>query len=236
VAFYTFDGNGNNSAGSGLNLTGNSITYQSGLFGQAAVFNGQSSYMQTAESFPILGSTSRTIDVWLNANSYWGFRNILVWGDLGPDNTRYALYLEPPTSGRAYTSAHWNDFESSSYPNSYGTGQWFNLAATFDGTTRTTSFYLNGAYIGGSSVLGDPSLISTTSGPLTVGNNDTRYAPYSDVWFAPWDGMMDNLRIYNRVLSADEIAQLATVPEPSTLMLLSGFGFALISSRTRRAS
>jgi hypothetical protein len=97
VALYTFDGNGINSAGPGLNLNGHDVTYGSGLFGQAASFNGQSSYFESADNVPITGNQSRTIDVWLNANSFTGRGNLVAWGPWQQAGDSFGTYLLDPT-------------------------------------------------------------------------------------------------------------------------------------------
>jgi hypothetical protein len=238
VALYTFDGNGINSAGSGLNLNAHSMSYQAGLFGQAAAFNGTSGYFDTTESMPITGATSRTVDVWLYANSYWGYRNILNWGNYENGSASWALMLEAPQVGTAVVDAHWLILTSESHPNAYGTGSWFNLAITYDGTSHAAHFYLNGVDIGSVVSMGDPADVNTASAPMTVGNVDPRHTPYSDAWYSPWYGMMDNLRIYDRALTGEEIAQLATVPEPSmvTLWLLAATTLAVRQGRRPTAA
>lgn len=79
------------------------------------------------------------------------------------------------------------------------TGAWYHVAVVFD-TTQVT-FYINGASAG------------TTNGNFSMGTNagpvDSNIG-----WIAAFDaylnGTVDDLRIYNRVLSASEIKQLYT--------------------------
>ena len=74
---------------------------------------------------------------------------------------------------------------------------WMHVAATFDG--RTSTIYINGRK--DVSMTYDPVAIGTNSsdlfiGALTGGGNR-------------WNGLMDDLRLYNRVLTETEVAKLA---------------------------
>lgn len=70
---------------------------------------------------------------------------------------------------------------------------WTHLAATYDGTTQR--LYVNGVQVASKSVNGS---IKVSTGVLRFGGNGT----WNDEWFA---GLLDELRVYNRALSATEI-------------------------------
>jgi hypothetical protein len=221
VALYTFDGNGINSAGPGLNLNGHDVTYGSGLFGQAASFNGQSSYFESADNVPITGNQSRTIDVWLNANSFTGRGNLVAWGPWQQAGDSFGTYLLDPSVGQAWATFYWRDHSSGPAPFTYAFGEWINLAIVYDGLVDAVSFYLNGNDVGSFISWGDTgTLVNTVSTPMKVGYNSPGVPPGSDPWYTPWNGLMDNLRIYNRALTPAEVQALATVPEPSALSIL----------------
>jgi hypothetical protein len=46
-------------------------------------------------------------------------------------------------------------------------------------------------------------------------------------------GLIDDVRIYNRALSAEEVSQLYSIPEPSTIILL-GIGWITLCKRCRK--
>ncbi|MFO1478202.1 MAG: LamG-like jellyroll fold domain-containing protein [Verrucomicrobiota bacterium] len=232
VAFYAFDGNGADSSSSGLNLVNHSVTYQSGLHGQAASFDGLHSYYETAQSFPLIGNSSRTMDVWLYANSFSGFQSVFQYGDYNQLGGIWGMNVLPPSSGVVY--ANFGNIVVSSQPNhtAYGTGQWFNLAASYDGSTHATRIYINGMYVGGDLILGTTaSGLNTTSGPLDIGYNAPGFPITGNQWYSAWNGLMDDLRIYNRALTDSEIAQLAIVPEPSSIALLT-LGLLVVRARS----
>jgi hypothetical protein len=98
-------------------------------------------------------------------------------------------------------------------------GQWAHIAATFDGTTAR--LYLNGAEVGNGLYAfsaGNPANIG-----LTIGNvNDSQGWPEGPESFR---GVLDEAYIFNRTLTAEEVAYLSdqtpwdgvkTVPVPSS--------------------
>jgi hypothetical protein len=223
VAYYKFDGNGKNSAGGGLNLVNHGPEYQAGLSGKAASFNGQGDYFQTRDSFPIVGNHSRSIAVWLKPDDFPGNANLVGWGSfdlsrITHDNNgvgRYCgLYLTPPGSAKALLNAHWRLYSSGPDNFNFEAGSWIHLAVTYDQKTDTARFYLNGEYVGGYLALGDSTTsVKTASRPLFVGFFQPYLAPGTDVWLCTYKGLMDDLRIYNRDLTPEEVRALATNPK-----------------------
>ena len=63
-----------------------------------------------------------------------------------------------------------------------------------------------------------------------VGYN-SQAEPYQMAYL--WQGGIDEVRLYNRALSGGEIAELATIPTPGTL-LLAGLGTGLLGRLRRR--
>ena len=76
------------------------------------------------------------------------------------------------------------------------TGTWYQVAGTYDGTTIKT--YENGVLDRQLAASGN---MDTVTYPLTLGRS-------ADTAVAYWNGLIDDARVYNRVLSAAEIAAL----------------------------
>jgi hypothetical protein len=91
---------------------------------------------------------------------------------------------------------------------------WSHLAATYDGTTLT--LYVNGLRVGDRLVSGP---LDLTSGPLEIGGNE--------VWGEWFEGLVDDVRVYNRALKPAEIAaDLATpVASGSPAGLVASYSF-----------
>ena len=85
---------------------------------------------------------------------------------------------------------------------SVNNGQWRHIAAVVDYAGGINKFYVDGSLKShstwkGSTVSGVPTYIS---GPLSIGQRPTNLGPFA--------GAIDNIRYYNRVLSAAEVLQL----------------------------
>jgi len=81
-------------------------------------------------------------------------------------------------------------------------GDWIHLAGTYD--NNSVKFYLNGEL---KDTLDDPNAWGIT---LSQDTNDLAIGNRSDDDENPFEGIIDEVRLYNRVLSAEEIAWLAT--------------------------
>ena len=71
---------------------------------------------------------------------------------------------------------------------------WYNIVGTFDGTIA--SLYINGVLYAQQ----NKNVWNTLPGGFRIGSLDN--------WISWWNGEIDDIRIYNRVLSSDEILQL----------------------------
>ena len=78
---------------------------------------------------------------------------------------------------------------------------WTHLAATFDG--GSLRFYVNGSLV---RTVARSGAIQTSSSPLRIGGNT--------IWGEYFRGLIDEVRIYNRALSATEIQVDMNTPVP----------------------
>lgn len=87
----------------------------------------------------------------------------------------------------------------------YAISTWYHVAFTANNNTKALKLFING-------VLKDVNISSSTSGfpsnitNLTIGTSI--YYPTSSLLYYGWNGLIDEITIYNRVLSEDQISEL----------------------------
>jgi hypothetical protein len=80
------------------------------------------------------------------------------------------------------------------FASSLSLNQWVHLVAVVDRSNNQLNVYKNGAFVAQKSIWGLGSLSSTQPAPIGGGGR--------------FPGAIDNVRIYNRALSAQEVEQL----------------------------
>jgi concanavalin A-like lectin/glucanase superfamily protein/PASTA domain-containing protein/Big-like domain-containing protein len=201
-------GNGNN----GTIVGATRVTGQVG-FGGALQFDGVSSIVNIAHSASLALSSGMTLEAWVNPSANAGS---------GPnDGWRTVIMKERSTTGLAY-ALYGNDGDSNpSRPAGYirnssadkeaaagpalPLGVWTHLAVTYDGTTLR--LYVNGVLRSSLTASGG---IAASTAPLRIGGNTVFSVPGTE-YFA---GLIDEVRIYNRALSAAEITADMATPLP----------------------
>jgi hypothetical protein len=178
---FDVSGNGNNGTISGATWT------TSGMYGDALVFNGANALVTINNSTSLQLNSAMTLESWVNPST---MNN--MWQDViykGNDN----YYLEG-VSANGSVPAVGGTFASMSL---FGTAAlpvntWTHLAATYDRTTMR--LYVNGVQVVSQAQTG---AIATSANPLQIGG-DSFYGQY-------FQGVIDEVRVYNRALSAMEI-------------------------------
>lgn len=219
VAHYTFNETSGTTAAdsspSGANGTiGTNVTLGvPGKFGTAFTFNNDATQNgivdmgnATAVFTALNASQAMTVSVWLKWSPGTGARDCAVF--LGTD-TATARYVDvgTTTAGGMYgRTRNGNDsgapFAGLDAGTALNDGQWHHVAYTTNATTDVTQIYVDGAQIGTTTtpVFTFPAFNNFEIGRLGRSGPTDAFA-----------GSIDELRIYDRVLSYSEIGQLAGV-------------------------
>lgn len=212
-AYYPFNGNANDASGNNNNPVFNNATLTTDRFGNpssAYLFNGINNYMQIPNS-PSLNTTGQiSVAAWVKVNGFYQGachgNNILMKGDNDPVTGMYLLRFDDYGYTNAQNCAipapdvaHQNFYGKGTNlpPNGYTpfitTGQWISVVYTNDGTTARL-------YVDCQLKITTPGSYSfTNTYDLFLGRLNHPSYPY---WF---NGVMDEIRIYDRALNVDEI-------------------------------
>jgi hypothetical protein len=176
---------------SGLGNTGtlsNATRVATGRFGRALSFNGTNAWVTVADSASLDLTNAMTIEAWINptAASEW---DTLVMKE-SATGLAYALYVIDQARPAGYVRVGANDVGA--VGTAMAANTWVHVAMTYDGTTLR--FYRNGTQVATAAASG---AVSATTGALRIGGN----SPWGDYF----SGMIDEVRVYNRVLTAAEI-------------------------------
>jgi len=167
-----------------------------GKFGKAAKFNG-SSYVEVADEDKLDGMQALTIEVWIQPDTTTnaGIASKRR-GHRGEDAYNLFLYTGSKMNARISGKA---DFWSSTV---FEKGKWYHVAYVFDGEAGNQKMYINGVL--DSEGVQEHKEVSACSSPLWVGElNDGRGFIYA--------GLMDELGIWNRALTEEEIELIMTM-------------------------
>jgi Concanavalin A-like lectin/glucanases superfamily len=219
VAYYNFNnGTLNDSSGNGNNITFNNATPTSDRFGNsnnAYLFNGTSNYMSVPNS-PSLNPNSITLFVIFKPNGYFSGpchgNQLIQKGTVDNEDGWYGMRFNDTLNNCSspVDTAHeilfgaygdeviWDAYAGTYLPTSLRTGTWYVAALTYDGTT--SKIYINGV-LKNTTVKSDSFTPNTDD--LFIGYDPDRGGEY---WF---NGVIDEIRIYNQALCPGAIAQLS---------------------------
>jgi hypothetical protein len=216
IASYPFNGNANDASGNNNNGTVNGAALTTDRFGianSAYLFNGTSSFISVPNSASLQSPTIKlTMNAWINLNGYSlvgtsGYGPILTKSNSASSNFMYTFQIGS-TPPKIYADVNnFSNFTSGDY--SFCLNQWYMVTVVLD--VNTSYFYVNGILIDTESFLTN---IIPDALPMQIG----RDVPGLTEVF---NGKLDDIRIYNRALSACEVASLYT--PGSTSPSISGF-------------
>ena len=218
VAAYAFDeGTGTTvSDKSGNNLTGTIVgaTWTTGgKYGNALSFNGTTNYVDLGNPTQLQLTGSMTVSAWVNAAANPADDGQII--AKSDDNTGWQLKTTPDTGPETFGFAV--SGSAGSHTQRYSTtvrslSTWYHIAGTYDATGKTLNTYVNG-------VLNNGALSGTVAASQvnsTVNVNVGRRAVGTGGGYY-FNGLIDEVRVYNRALSQAEIqtdmnTPLSTLP------------------------
>ncbi|HEY6693405.1 MAG TPA: LamG-like jellyroll fold domain-containing protein, partial [Solirubrobacteraceae bacterium] len=178
----------------------NATRSTSGRHGSALSFNGTNASVTVPDAASLRLTTGMTLEAWVNPSAGGNWRTVLLKQQT--NDLVYGLYSNDDVN----RPSAWL-YTTTGQPSVTGTAAvavntWTHLAATYDGTT--VRLYVNGTQTGSRAISGS---LAAGTGPLKIGGNA--------LWGEYFAGLIDDVRVYNRALSAGELQQdmnLAVAP------------------------
>ncbi|MBI1908578.1 MAG: laminin G domain-containing protein [Deltaproteobacteria bacterium] len=188
-----------------------------GVSGEALQFDGVDDYVDGDSIAPLAGNQSITMEAWARPNSGFSGSNGRTLMSLGTEKGRHLTI-------RAFSDPGWSFSRCSGGPSRWTvgaddngidmwhcgalssatiTGSWYHVVASYDSSSQIVKLYVNG-------------LLQTTtqlSGPL---NFQTGFLIGQDQNLNQWfNGLIDEVAIYNRALSTAEVRNNCQVNDPT---------------------
>ncbi len=206
VAHWAFDeGSGNVVADAGPNrLDGATLgnpTWVTGVLGSALQFDGDGDYVDFG-NYPKFDIANQiTISAWIKVGAFdrqW--QTIIAKGDSAWRLQRNAAEstLEFACTGPDVPGSPWGNLFGSAKVDD---DRWHHVAGTYDGSRMC--LYVDGTLDASANAVGT---INVNEYSVCIGENAEKPERF-------WNGLIDDVRIYNYALGADEIAAAASLPE-----------------------
>ncbi len=170
-----------------------------GVDGGALRFNSNSDSVLVPHADELSLTNELTIAAWINKAQLWGYDGGVVKATTGSDlNYLFGTWEQNPVFGFSTATDNWQGYYATG--TTLSTNTWYHMATTFNNAADRVRIYIDGTLAQEFSTTLEP---VTNSGNLMLGR--TAIGEY-------WPGLLDDVRLYDRELSADEIAELAQPP------------------------
>jgi len=182
------------SSGKGRDGTISGATWTTGKFGNGLQFDGVDDYVQYPKAVcdAILSAQKLTISLWFKWSTLATGKTLVM----GADGAGYYLHTNASDASKIdfeiYYSGTWYRLTSAT---SVSTGTWYHIVATWDGSTMR--LYFNGVQ--------DANTLSRSAMSDRASSGDRTFSNLSSA--NAIGGIMDEVRIYSRALSPEEIRE-----------------------------
>jgi Concanavalin A-like lectin/glucanases superfamily/HYDIN/CFA65/VesB-like, Ig-like domain len=195
VAYYPFEGNVADHSSIGNSGIEHNISYPEGVLGKAAQFDGGTSYIEVPNSASLNPTSAITVSAWVNTQheNHTG-RIVDKMGQISGPGWRMFTW-NTPASGFLFSIYTENYTWQENTALNFSTGEWHHVLAVYDG--NNSKIYVDGNL---KEQLTTTGLIINSDCNLFIGcRPDRKYF---------FDGLIDELRIYDRALTESEVQEL----------------------------
>ena len=165
-------------------------------------FDGVDDNVNAGTGFKLVDLTSKTISAWINkaGSSQKGIVD-KEFDNAGGNYGGWGFWTQ--TNNKLWWWNHANKDIKDNGPNSISLNQWNHVSIAWDSAQNSASFFINGIK---NSTISDSTIVEKPSGnaQLLIGSMRNNLATFQ------FDGQIDDVRIYNRALTPQEILLLYT--------------------------
>lgn len=194
LSLWKADGNANDSAGANHGRMMNGAALAAGRIGQAFSLDGVDDHINIPDA-PAFRMSSWSLEAWVNPASF-GRNDRIILGKVSQCKD-FAIGIKADGKIAVWTAtpgACVRHYTQTAYSVTVNT--WYHVVGTYDSATSRLKLYVNGTLVGENTAPAD----TTNTDPLRIGN--------SSCCGEHFHGLVDEVAIYNRALTAKEIMDL----------------------------
>ena len=216
IARWHADGNGRDSVGTNHAFSLRGVEFAKGVFGQAFKFNGDGASVNIMGSPALDLANQVTVEFWMKAdsdNKMQGYQGLVTSEFYGVSiangySSGMGVMFFISTDGGAQTAP-------SSWPNTadangggapVSAGRWHHIAGTYDGTKL--QLYMDGRPQGRPAYHSGPISPMQRGNFISIGSEEGRTLESEVTHTRYFNGLIDEVGLYERALSAEEIAEI----------------------------
>jgi len=207
IAYWPFNGNADDESGNAINGSVIGATLSSDRhenINSAYSFDGQNDYIETDASK--LPTAERTISIWFYATSIDNRPGLLGYGGSSTRGTSWFMGLNVNGLKSFHMSCHWLINRIDYYYTTPPVEEWYHWVITTD--TNGTKIYVNAEEKESNTKFVNNTYVNGKELGIGVIANSRGSVPYTDGNVKYFNGLIDDIRIYNRALNKAEIQAL----------------------------
>ena len=244
IHHYQAEGNANDSVGSHHGVEADGVGYAASMpgMGQAFSFSGDGNSNIDTNEVTIPESGDRTIAFWMKSGvdqtSTYNGQTLHVPVSQGHSNKgltfQFGSFGNPHL---VYCCRSGSQLGAGSVIESYPSDSvdWHHVAVTYNSTSSENKIYVDGVQSNVYSIGGGPGTSeSSWVGDTTSNGNTLRFGTDDQLSNRTYNGLLDDVRVYDSELSAADVSAL--VPEPtSCLLIVVGLGMMFVAHRRKKS-